>query len=49
MSDYSCILATDMAKHSEILVNFKAVVPKFDFKNKDNRTLVRTSGIPSYL
>ncbi|XP_038076096.1 high affinity cGMP-specific 3',5'-cyclic phosphodiesterase 9A-like [Patiria miniata] len=32
----SCILATDMAKHSEILNKFKAIVPEFDYSSKDH-------------
>ena len=32
-----------MAKHSEILNNFKAIIHDFDFKNKDHRLLVRES------
>ena len=36
-----CILATDMAKHNEILNNFKSYTPDFDFCNKDHKALVR--------
>ncbi|XP_068506104.1 high affinity cGMP-specific 3',5'-cyclic phosphodiesterase 9A isoform X2 [Syngnathus scovelli] len=31
-----CILATDMARHNEILNKFKTIQPVFDFKNKDH-------------
>uniref|UniRef100_A0A668A1C9 Phosphodiesterase n=1 Tax=Myripristis murdjan TaxID=586833 RepID=A0A668A1C9_9TELE len=31
-----CILATDMARHNEILNKFKVTLPVFDFKNKDD-------------
>ncbi|XP_037132212.1 high affinity cGMP-specific 3',5'-cyclic phosphodiesterase 9A-like isoform X1 [Syngnathus acus] len=31
-----CILATDMARHNEILNKFKSVQPVFDFRNKDH-------------
>ncbi|XP_077866472.1 high affinity cGMP-specific 3',5'-cyclic phosphodiesterase 9A-like [Saccoglossus kowalevskii] len=32
-----CILATDMAKHNEILNKFKGLVDGFDFTNKDQK------------
>ena len=35
-----CILATDMAKHNEILNNFKSVIKNFDFKNQEHTSLV---------
>lgn len=35
-----CILATDMAKHNEILNNFKACTTSFDFNNKDHKALL---------
>ncbi|KAJ8319894.1 hypothetical protein KUTeg_001481 [Tegillarca granosa] len=35
-----CILATDMAKHNEILNSFKAVNQNFDSKNKEHKNLV---------
>ncbi|XP_076085988.1 high affinity cGMP-specific 3',5'-cyclic phosphodiesterase 9A-like isoform X2 [Mytilus galloprovincialis] len=35
-----CILATDMAKHNEILNNFKSCTPSFDFNNKDHKALL---------
>ncbi|XP_013415515.1 high affinity cGMP-specific 3',5'-cyclic phosphodiesterase 9A-like isoform X2 [Lingula anatina] len=35
-----CILATDMAKHSEIVNNFKSLIPNFDFKNKEHKSLL---------
>ena len=37
---FRCILATDMAKHSEILANFKAIIADFDPKNKEHKTIV---------
>ncbi|KAK2157616.1 hypothetical protein LSH36_188g08047 [Paralvinella palmiformis] len=36
-----CILATDMAKHSEILSNFKDIISTFDPKNKEHKTITR--------
>ena len=36
-----CILATDMAKHNEILNSFKDLLPTFDFSNKDHKNQVR--------
>jgi len=35
------ILATDMARHSEILETFKAKIEKFDFANEDHLNSVR--------
>lgn len=35
-----CILATDMAKHHEILKNFKSVISMFDFSVKEHKDLV---------
>nr|KAG5698694.1 hypothetical protein BaRGS_022582 [Batillaria attramentaria] len=35
-----CILATDMAKHNEILNSFKALIPHFDFKDKEHRAVL---------
>ncbi|XP_046582957.1 high affinity cGMP-specific 3',5'-cyclic phosphodiesterase 9A-like isoform X1 [Haliotis rubra] len=35
-----CILATDMAKHNEILHSFKSIVPAFDFKDKEHRSVL---------
>ncbi|KAK0138453.1 High affinity cGMP-specific 3',5'-cyclic phosphodiesterase 9A [Merluccius polli] len=32
-----CILATDMARHNEILNKFKVTLPVFDFKTKDHK------------
>ncbi|XP_019746409.1 high affinity cGMP-specific 3',5'-cyclic phosphodiesterase 9A-like isoform X2 [Hippocampus comes] len=31
-----CILATDMARHNEILNKFKSIQPVFDFRNRDH-------------
>ena len=38
------ILATDMARHSEILETFKAKLDKFDFANEDHLNSVRQIG-----
>ncbi|KAL0277642.1 UNVERIFIED_CONTAM: hypothetical protein PYX00_004865 [Menopon gallinae] len=35
-----CILATDMARHNEILTQFKEVTPCFDFGNKAHKNLL---------
>nr|XP_057908103.1 high affinity cGMP-specific 3',5'-cyclic phosphodiesterase 9A-like isoform X2 [Doryrhamphus excisus] len=35
-----CILATDMARHNEILNKFKLIQPTFDFKNKDHKEVL---------
>ncbi|XP_064642290.1 high affinity cGMP-specific 3',5'-cyclic phosphodiesterase 9A-like isoform X1 [Lineus longissimus] len=35
-----CILATDMAKHSEILNSFKSLVKNFDFSNKEHKAVL---------
>ncbi|XP_071398044.1 high affinity cGMP-specific 3',5'-cyclic phosphodiesterase 9A-like [Centroberyx affinis] len=35
-----CILATDMARHNEILNKFKATLPVFDFKNKEHKEVL---------
>ncbi|XP_041378478.1 high affinity cGMP-specific 3',5'-cyclic phosphodiesterase 9A-like [Gigantopelta aegis] len=35
-----CILATDMAKHNEILGNFKTAVQHFDLNNKDHKSVL---------
>ncbi|CAH1240608.1 PDE9A [Branchiostoma lanceolatum] len=32
-----CILATDMARHNEILGKFKGLIPEFDFSNKEHK------------
>lgn len=36
-----CILATDMARHNEILNQFNQIVPDFDYDNRDHINLVR--------
>ena len=36
-----CILATDMARHNEILNKFKATLPVFDFKTEGHKEVVR--------
>lgn len=35
-----CILATDMARHNEILSQFKEVTPEFDYQNKTHVNLL---------
>jgi len=35
-----CVLATDMAKHSEILTKFKDIIPTFDFNNKEHKSIL---------
>lgn len=35
-----CILATDMARHNEILNQFKEIIHVFDFSNKAHTNLV---------
>ncbi|XP_059184052.1 high affinity cGMP-specific 3',5'-cyclic phosphodiesterase 9A-like [Centropristis striata] len=35
-----CILATDMARHNEILNKFKTMQPVFDFTNKDHKEVL---------
>jgi hypothetical protein len=35
-----CILATDMARHNEILDQFKQITPVFDFANLTHANLV---------
>jgi len=44
------ILATDMARHSEIIESFKSKLDgKFDFKNKDHIDTVKPdTGMPNY-
>lgn len=40
------ILATDMARHGEIMDNFKMKLePEFDYKNKDSLDTVYTRGL----
>lgn len=39
---FRCILATDMARHNEILNKFKVMQPVFDFTNKDHKEVVNT-------
>ncbi|XP_076472240.1 high affinity cGMP-specific 3',5'-cyclic phosphodiesterase 9A-like [Babylonia areolata] len=34
----SCILGTDMTKHNEHVAAFKAIVPQFDFSNREHTT-----------
>lgn len=38
-----CILATDMARHNEILQQFKEITPEFDYNNKAHVNLVKES------
>lgn len=35
-----CILATDMARHNEILTNFKDILPMFNYLDKAHVNLV---------
>jgi len=35
-----CILATDMARHNEILAQFKEITSEFDFSNKAHTNIV---------
>uniref|UniRef100_A0A3Q3D8M7 PDEase domain-containing protein n=1 Tax=Hippocampus comes TaxID=109280 RepID=A0A3Q3D8M7_HIPCM len=35
-----CILATDMARHNEILNKFKSIQPVFDFRNRDHTEVI---------
>ncbi|KAH9487657.1 High affinity cGMP-specific 3',5'-cyclic phosphodiesterase 9A [Bulinus truncatus] len=35
-----CILATDMAKHNEILNSFKSIIPHFDFSDKEHKSVL---------
>ncbi|XP_012944445.1 high affinity cGMP-specific 3',5'-cyclic phosphodiesterase 9A isoform X1 [Aplysia californica] len=35
-----CILATDMAKHNEILNSFKTIIPYFDFNDKEHKSVL---------
>lgn len=35
-----CILATDMARHNEILTQFQEVSPNFDYTNEGHINLV---------
>lgn len=35
-----CILATDMARHNEILIQFTEIVPEFEYNNKTHINLV---------
>ncbi|XP_071552829.1 uncharacterized protein Pde9 isoform X2 [Panulirus ornatus] len=35
-----CILATDMARHNEILSDFREVIPEFDFENRAHINLL---------
>ena len=42
------ILATDMARHSEILESFKSKLDNFDFKNEDHLNSVSFFFISRY-
>lgn len=35
-----CILATDMARHNDILTQFREIIPIFDYKNNSHKNLV---------
>ncbi|KAJ8951049.1 hypothetical protein NQ318_003745, partial [Aromia moschata] len=45
-----CILATDMARHNEILTNFKDILPSFNYNDKAHVNLVEVTkkAIPLY-
>nr|XP_015810518.2 high affinity cGMP-specific 3',5'-cyclic phosphodiesterase 9A [Nothobranchius furzeri] len=36
----TCILATDMTRHSEVLNKFKSIVPVFDFSSREHKDLL---------
>lgn len=38
-----CILATDMARHNEILTQFQEITPTFDYSNEAHINLVSLS------
>lgn len=40
-----CILATDMARHNEILSQFQEILPQFDYSNQSHINIVS----PKYL
>lgn len=40
------ILATDMARHGEILDSFKQKVDSFDYTDEEHVTCVRTPSLP---
>lgn len=44
---FRCILATDMARHNEILNKFKTIQPVFDFTNKDHKEVVSGPSDPA--
>lgn len=35
-----CILATDMARHNDILTQFREIISIFDYKNNSHKNLV---------
>lgn len=39
-----CILATDMAKHGEILNQFKKIVDTFNYDDAEHKSLVKKKG-----
>lgn len=41
-----CILATDMARHNEILTQFQEASPNFDYSNEAHINLVSFLSIP---
>lgn len=43
------ILATDMAKHKELLEELQKYVPKFDITNRDHLESVRFFFMPSFI
>ena len=38
--NFSCILATDMAKHQEILDSFESIIETFDISQLDHKNIV---------
>lgn len=43
-----CILATDMARHNEILTQFREIIPIFDYSNASHKNLVSTAFVTRY-
>lgn len=41
-----CILATDMARHNEILTQFQEISPHFDYSNEAHINLVSIPKVP---
>lgn len=45
---YRCILATDMARHNEILNKFKVMQPVFNFSDNDHKEVVNEHPLRLY-